>query len=71
VDFLPKVKIEVVLPDDLVEKAIEAVLATEDRQVRRREDLHHRPLGRGPHPHRRGERRRCEHPERPSGAVSR
>jgi nitrogen regulatory protein P-II 1 len=28
VDFLPKVKIEVVLPDDLVEKAIEAVLAS-------------------------------------------
>jgi nitrogen regulatory protein P-II 1 len=28
VDFLPKVKIEVVLPDDLVEKAIAAVLAT-------------------------------------------
>ena len=28
VDFLPKVKIEVVLPDEVVEKAIEAVLAT-------------------------------------------
>ena len=28
VDFLPKVKIEVVLPDDLVEKATDAVLAT-------------------------------------------
>jgi nitrogen regulatory protein P-II 1 len=28
VDFLPKVKIEVVLPDELVEKAIAAVLAT-------------------------------------------
>jgi nitrogen regulatory protein P-II 1 len=28
VDFLPKVKIEVALADDLVEKAIEAVLAT-------------------------------------------
>ena len=28
VDFLPKVKIEVVLPDEIVEKAIEAVLAT-------------------------------------------
>jgi len=25
VDFLPKVKIEIVLPDDLVEKAIEAI----------------------------------------------
>ena len=25
VDFLPKVKIEVVLPDDLVEKAVEAI----------------------------------------------
>jgi len=28
VDFLPKVKIEVVLPDEVVEKAIAAVLAT-------------------------------------------
>jgi nitrogen regulatory protein P-II 1 len=28
VDFLPKVKIEVVLPDELVEKAVEAVLKT-------------------------------------------
>jgi nitrogen regulatory protein P-II 1 len=28
VDFLPKVKIEVVLPDDLVERAIEAIIAT-------------------------------------------
>ena len=27
VDFLPKVKIEVVLPDDLVERAIEAITA--------------------------------------------
>jgi nitrogen regulatory protein P-II 1 len=28
VDFLPKVKIEVVLPDDLVERAIESIVAT-------------------------------------------
>src|SRR5512144_715799 len=28
VDFLPKVKIEVAVPEDLVEKTIEAVLAT-------------------------------------------
>jgi nitrogen regulatory protein P-II 1 len=28
VDFLPKVKIEVVLPDDLVERAIESIIAT-------------------------------------------
>ena len=28
VEFLPKVKIEVVLPDDLVDKAVEAVLQT-------------------------------------------
>jgi nitrogen regulatory protein P-II 1 len=28
VEFLPKVKIEVALPDDLVEKAVEAVLKT-------------------------------------------
>ncbi len=28
VDFLPKVKIEVIVPDDLVDKAIEAVQAT-------------------------------------------
>jgi nitrogen regulatory protein P-II 1 len=28
VEFLPKIKIEIVLPDELVEKAVEAVLAT-------------------------------------------
>jgi nitrogen regulatory protein P-II 1 len=28
VEFLPKVKIEVVLPDDLLEKVVEAVLST-------------------------------------------
>ena len=28
VDFLPKVKIEIIVPDDLVEKAIEAIGAT-------------------------------------------
>ena len=28
VEFLPKVKVEVVLPDDLVDKAVEAVLKT-------------------------------------------
>ncbi|WP_293765973.1 P-II family nitrogen regulator [uncultured Aquitalea sp.] len=28
VDFLPKVKVEVVIPDDLVERAIEAVVAS-------------------------------------------
>ena len=27
VDFLPKVKIEIVLPDDMVQKAIDAILA--------------------------------------------
>lgn len=28
VDFLPKVKVELVLPDDLVERAIEAIIET-------------------------------------------
>lgn len=28
VDFLPKVKIEVVLPDDLVDRAIDSIIAT-------------------------------------------
>ena len=28
VDFLPKIKIEVVLPDDQVEKAVEAIITT-------------------------------------------
>ena len=28
VDFLPKVKIEVVLPDDMVERAIDSIVAT-------------------------------------------
>ena len=28
VDFLPKIKIEIVLPDDLVEKAVEAIIGS-------------------------------------------
>ena len=40
VDFLPKIKVEVVVPDHLVDKVAEAVGARgQDRQHRRRQDL--------------------------------
>ena len=54
VDFLPKVKIEIVLGDDMVEKAIEAIIRLgQDRPYRRRQDLRVQ-RGRGhAHPHRR------------------
>jgi len=54
--FLPKVKIEVVCDDAVVERAVEASSIPPDWTHRRRQDL--RLLGRGcdPHPHRqRGE----------------
>ena len=42
VDFLPKVKIEVVVPDGIVEQVIEAITkAAPHRQDRRRQDLRH------------------------------
>ena len=57
VDFLPKVKVEVVVKDDDVERCIEAIVkAAQDRQDRRRQDLRHRRRAGGAHPHRRDRR---------------
>ena len=54
VDFLPKVKIEVVMEDHMVERAIEAIQqAAAHRPHRRRQDLRARRRGSDPHPHRR------------------
>ena len=54
VDFLPKVKIEIVLGDDMVEKAIEAIRrGGANRPHRRRQDLRLQHRGGHPHPHRR------------------
>jgi len=39
VDFLPKVKLEVVLPEELVERAVEAIQKAGSH--RRRQNLHH------------------------------
>ena len=59
VDFLPKVKIEVVLADDMVERAVEAIQQRRpDRPHRRRQDLRLQHRGSHPHPHRRNRRRR-------------
>ena len=59
IDFLPKVKVEVVVPDDLVDKVVARHLRRgQDRLHRRRQGLRAAP-GRGhPHPHRRDGRRR-------------
>ena len=48
VDFLPKVKIELVLDDGLVERAIEAIM----QAARRRKDLRHQCGGSHPHSYR-------------------
>ncbi len=58
VDFLPKVKIEVVLDDAMVAKAVEAIQARRaHRPYRRRQDFHFDCRGSNPHPHRRNRRR--------------
>ena len=60
VDFLPKVKIEAAIDDDLLEQAIEAIeKRRQHRQDRRRQDLRLRPRAGRPHPHRRNRRRRA------------
>ena len=54
VDFLPKVKLEVVVPDALAERVVEAIAAAAaDRAHRRRQDLRHPHRKRAAHPHRR------------------
>ena len=57
VDFLPKVKVEVVVKDDDVERCVDAIVkAAAHRQDRRRQDLHHQRRARRAHPHRRDRR---------------
>jgi nitrogen regulatory protein P-II 1 len=53
VDFLPKVKVEVVVKDDDVERCVDASSRPPHRQDRRRQDLHHQRGAGGAHPHRR------------------
>ena len=54
VDFLPKVKIEVVLGDEMLPKALEAIQkAAKTGPHRRRQDLRVDGGGGHPHPHRR------------------
>ena len=65
VDFLPKVKLEVVVDDSLADRVVEAISAaaqtgrigdsdgSSHRADRRRQNLHHRDRRRGAHPHRR------------------
>ncbi len=53
VDFLPKVKLEVVVDDPLAERVVEAIQnAAPDRPDRRRQDLRHHDRHRRAHPHR-------------------
>ena len=60
VDFLPKVKVEAAVDDDIVEQVVEAVEQVgPHRQDRRRQDLRLRPRAGRPHPHRRNRRRRA------------
>ena len=52
VDFLPKVTLELVLGDTMVEKAIDAIIASaKDRPHRRWEDLRVECGGSSAHPH--------------------
>ena len=54
VDFLPKIKIEVVVPDNFVDKVAEVVAGgCQDRQHRRRQDLRYPGRERRPYPYRR------------------
>ena len=54
VDFLPKVKIEVICEDGVVERAVEAIInCRPHRPDRRRQDLHLLRRGGDPHSHRR------------------
>ena len=63
VDFLPKVKIEAAVADDLVERVIEAIEGRgPHRKDRRRQGLCRRAGAGGAHPHRR---------DRPGSAVER
>ena len=57
VDFLPKVKVEVAVTDELVERVIEAIIGGgQDRQGRRRQDLRDRARAGLSNSHRRNRR---------------
>ena len=59
VSFVPKLKIEAVVPTDMVAKVIEAIsLGSENRPNRGRQNFRHAGRADGAHPHRRN-RRRC------------
>ena len=60
VDFVPKVKIEIVVDDELAERRARDHHGGTHRQDRRRQGVHLRLRGRGAHPHRRA---------RPRGAL--
>ena len=57
VDFVPKIKIEVVVPDAKLPAVWTRSSGPPDRPGRRRQDLRQRPGGRGADPHRRIRRR--------------
>ena len=60
VDFVPKTRIEVAVRGELVDQVDRGDhQVRQDRQGRRRQDLHHRHRARDPHPHRRDRRRRA------------
>ena len=66
VNFLPKIRIEVAVPSDRVDKVVEAIIdVRQDRPDRRRQDLRHRHRPGRPHPHRRDRRRRACRASRP------
>ncbi len=53
VDFLPKVKIEIVIADEFVDRAVEAIqTAARTGPHRRRQDFHFHHRTSHPHPHR-------------------
>jgi len=58
VDFLPKVKVEVVVADDRPMPSSMPSSRGQDRQDRRRQDLRHGRGARHPHPYRGGGRKR-------------
>ena len=59
VNFLPKIKIEVVVPDDRADRVVEAIAEhRQDRADRRRQDFRDRGRARVAHPHRRDRQRR-------------
>ena len=54
VNFVPKIKIEVVVSNDNLQAVVNAIMTTaRNRPSRRRQDIRARSLRRNPHPHRR------------------